>query len=215
MSSGASKRGGGRGGGGRKEGGDDGSTSSSLSALDAERCGLAEALGIFSRGPGGESRERGSDGSDGSDGGGGVSLVEWADRLGGSGPPSACSTPPPPSSSAPPFRLPDEQRVLEVGIEPLPASRAADLSSRHPRLSPGGEVDGEGDENDREEGDEEEEFDEFADTRWRRITLRPRGRRAQEAAEETARALRELNAKGETVAIEQEEEEDEEEEREN
>ena len=57
--------------------------------------------------------------------------------------------------------------------------------------------------------EEEDEFDEFADTRWRLITLRPRGPRAWEAAEGAARALRELDAGRETVAIEEEEEEEE------
>ena len=205
------------------EGEGDGSAAPSLSALDAERCGLAEALGIIS--PTGEGI-----GADGGDGGGlGVSLVEWADRLGrgpatsssssSSSSSSASSTPLSLSSSSAaaggaPFLLPND-RVLEVAIEPLPAERARELSARHPRLSSsGGEGEGEEEEEeeelfDDEEMDEEEEFDEFADTRWRLVTLRPRGPRAREAAEEAARALRELNAGRETVAIEEEEEEEE------
>lgn len=179
---------------------------SSLSALDADRCGLAEALSLVPPTAGGEENGVGD-----GDGGGGVSLVEWADRLGGSsrgsggGPEtsstsssSSASSSSSPSSSDAPFLLPGD-RVLEVAIEPLPAERARELSARHPRLASSAE------EEEEEEGEEEEtEFDEFADTRWRLITLRPRGPRAREAAEEAARALRELNAGRETVSIEEE-----------
>lgn len=175
-----------------KKGSPDSAKPSFLSALDAERCGLAEALGLVP-----------STGGDGD--GGGVSLVEWADRLGSSSSEASSSSP---SSSADaadvPLLLPDG-RVLEVSIEPLPAERACELSARHPRLLLSSEEEGEEEDEDEEEEEfEEDEFDEFADTRWRLITLRPRGPRAREAAEEAARALRELNARGGRVAIEEE-----------
>lgn len=170
------------------------SSASSLSALDAERCGLAEALGISSSSSG-SAEDLGG-------GGEGVSLVEWADRLGSSSSLSSSSSSPSASSPSDSFVLPDD-RVLEVAIEPLQLERARELSGRHPRLSSEAEKGGE------EESEEEEEFDEFADTRWRLISLRPRGARALEAAREASRALRELSNGGEegkgrgVVAIEE------------
>jgi hypothetical protein len=206
----------GHGAGSEEQGGgaDSAASAPSISALDAERCGLVEALGLV------PPTEAGRGGAGGG-GGLGVSLVEWADRLGGGGGNSddgAAPSAPAASSSAAaadaPLLLPSD-RVLEVSIEPLPADRALELSARHPRLLASsaeeeGVRDG-GEAEDGEEGEDEDEIepDEFADTRWRRITLRPRGLRAREAAVEAARALRDLNASGERVAIEEEEEEEE------
>ena len=174
-------------------------SSPSLSALDAQRCGLTEALGITSTG-----EEVGGNG-----GGGGVSLVEWADRLGSGNPPSSSSSlPSSPSDSSASFVLPDEERVLEVAIEPLEAGRAAEVAGRHPRLSSddNDEEEKEDDGNGNESEEEEESENEFEDTRWRLVTLRPRGSRALGLAEGAARALREVNGaekKRGRVAIEQ------------
>ncbi len=92
--------------------------------------------------------------------------------------------------------------MLEVAIEPLSSEevRSSGIAERHPRLAEAAVGRGEEDKDENEETDDDE--DEFADTRWRRITLRPRGARARQAAEDASKALREIVGGG--LAIEQE-----------
>jgi len=95
--------------------------------------------------------------------------------------------------------------VLEVAIEPLSYEEVSSsgIAERHPRLAEAAFGRSTHDEDeDEDETDDDYDEDEFADTRWRRITLRPRGARAQEAAEDASRGLKEIG--GSSIAIEQE-----------